>query len=52
MAIANSIGKFILIKYGQLLGFERSSSCMLVDLDLYEGLLTDLEVIWNGRSFV
>ena len=50
--VPNSIDTFLLIEDEQLLGFERSSPRVLVDMDLSHGLPNDLEVIWEGGSFI
>ena len=50
--VPNSIDTFLLIEDEQLLGFERSSPRVLVDMDLSHGLSDDLEVIWEGGYFI
>ena len=46
MEIANSIGRFILIKDDQLLGFDQRAPWMLVEIDMEEGLIEEIKVIW------
>lgn len=52
MAVANSVGWFILMEEEQLMGAERRSPRMLVDIDSSDGLLGELEVVWEGGSFM
>ena len=52
MGKANAPGKFILMEDNQLLGFERVSPRVLVESDVIEGLLAELEVLWEGGSFI
>ena len=52
MGIANSLGRFILMEDEQLLGFERVSSRVLVEMEVEEGLPAELEVFWEEISFI
>lgn len=52
MAVANSVGWFILMEEEQLMGVERWSPRMLVDINSSDGLLGELEVVWEGGSFI
>ena len=52
MGIANALGKFILMEDGQLLGFERVSPRVLVEMAVDEGFPAELEVVWEGGLFV
>lgn len=52
MAVANSIGRFILIEDEVLLSSDRRAPRTLVEMDTGDGLPGDLEVQWDGGSFV
>lgn len=52
MAVANTIGIFILIEDEQLMGFERNALRTLVDIDLGDGLPEELDVVWEVGTFI
>ena len=52
MVVANSIGRFVLTNEEQLLSSERKIPHMLVDMDVEKGLPEEVEVIWDGGSFI
>lgn len=51
-AIANSIGRLIMIEDDLLYGSKRRTPQVLVEIDASKGLLSELEVIWDGGSFI
>lgn len=48
MAVANSIGRFILMEQEQLTGAEKRPPRMLVEIDSSEGLPGEIEIVWEG----
>ena len=52
IGITNALGKFTLMKDDHMLGFEHVSLGVLVEMEVHEGFLAELEVLWEGRSFV
>ena len=48
----NSIGKFILIEDEHLTGFERKELHVLVEINFEERLPEELEVVWEGCTFL
>ena len=51
MGITNSLSKFFLMEDDQLLGFERVSPKVLVDMVVAEVFPVELKVIWEGGFF-
>ena len=52
MSVVNSLGRFILMEDEQLLGFERVSPMVLVEMEVDECFPAELEVIWDMNSFI
>lgn len=52
MAVAKSIGRFILMEQEQLTGAEKRPPRMLVEIDSSEGLPGEIEIVWEGGSFI
>ena len=52
MKTTNSFGTFILMEDEHLLSGECSTPHMVVDLDASEGLLVELEIIWEKGSII
>ena len=52
MAAANTIGTFIIMEEDRLMGFERTTPHILVDLDLFERLPMEMDINWDEGSFV
>ena len=51
-AVVNSIGKLILIEDEHLMGFERKELHVLVEINFEERLPEELEVVWEGGTFM
>ena len=47
----NAIGRFILVEDETLNAVDRILSMVLVELNSFEGLLVEVDVIWNGNYF-
>ena len=52
MVVVTAISSFMLIEDDKLLGFDRSAPRVMVDMDLSNGLPDELEVQWEGGTFV
>lgn len=52
MEVANSIGRFILMEENQILVLEWKIPRMLVDIKVSCGLPEEMEVVWDGVSFI
>ena len=48
----NFIGKFIHIEDSHLMGFDRKVPHVLVEMEMENGLPKDLEVVWEGGTFM
>lgn len=48
MNVGNLIGQFISFEDGWEEKSDRRMACILVELDLQEGLLAELDIVWGG----
>lgn len=49
--LANSIGKFIRIDRDSLHGMNKTMARVMVELNISEGIPTEIEVIWGDKVF-
>ena len=51
-ALRDEFGRFLQIEGECLIGEDKRTARILVEIDMHAGLMDDIELVWRGRTYI